>query len=226
MGAAAAGFGLGLSLIVAIGAQNAYVLRQGLLRSHVLPVVLVCAVSDAVLIVAGVAGAGALVSSAPGLLEVVRWVGAAFLLGYAVVAARRALRPAALRPADGGSVSLGAAVTTAAAFTWLNPHVYLDTVVLVGSVGATYGSARWVFALDSLASSSASARSGVTSATLPSSTTAAAPSSRCTAARGEASRLRWCTVTLLPPKNSASSAHTPSTGTTWGRPSGRTDANQ
>ena len=153
MGAAAAGFGLGLSLIVAIGAQNAYVLRQGLLRSHVLPVVLVCAVSDAVLIVAGVAGAGALVSSAPGLLEVVRWVGAAFLLGYAVVAARRALRPAALRPAAGGSVSLGAAVTTAAAFTWLNPHVYLDTVVLVGSVGATYGSARWVFAFGAVTAS-------------------------------------------------------------------------
>lgn len=140
-----AGFGLGLSLIVAIGAQNAFVLRQGLRGEHVLPVVLVCALSDAVLITAGVAGVGALVQQVPWLLVVVRVGGAAFLLAYAALAARRALRPSgdaldADAPTRRGTP--GAVVLTALALTWLNPHVYLDTVVLLGSVAATQGDAR------------------------------------------------------------------------------------
>jgi len=142
-----AGLGFGLSLIVAIGAQNAFVLRQGLLRQHVLPVVLVCALSDAVLIAAGVAGAGVLLESAPGLLRVVGYAGAAFLIGYGLLAARRAFRPAALT-AEGAAPrrSLGATVATVLALTWLNPHVYLDTVVLLGSIANTHGDSRWWFA--------------------------------------------------------------------------------
>ncbi|MCU1543471.1 MAG: Lysine efflux permease [Microbacteriaceae bacterium] len=144
--AALAGLGLGLSLIVAIGAQNAFVLRQGLRREHVLPVVLVCAVSDAVLIVAGVAGAGAVFAVAPDVLTVVTWAGAIFLVGYGVLAARRAIRPTALAAgASSVSTPLAAAVATCLALTWLNPHVYLDTVVLLGSIANTHGGDRWWF---------------------------------------------------------------------------------
>ena len=195
---ALAGLGLGLGLIVAIGAQNAFVLRQGIRREHVLAVVLICITSDAVLIVAGVAGAGALFTAVPWLVAVARWGGALFLLSYAVLAARRALRrpdPDAeglnvdREPVDEGSWdgervpvhdstsptgsagagSLGsstlaveaptatalaapessrllAVVGTALALTWLNPHVYLDTFVLLGSVGSSHGPARWAFA--------------------------------------------------------------------------------
>ncbi|MDO9408368.1 LysE/ArgO family amino acid transporter [Patulibacter sp.] len=141
-----AGFGFGLSLIVAIGAQNAFVLRQGLRGEHVLLVVLTCALSDAVLIVAGVAGAGAVLEEAPGLESVVRVAGAAFLLGYAVLAARRAWRPSALT-ADAGGPGAGRAATFGAvmALTWLNPHVYLDTIVLLGSVADAHGDGRWAF---------------------------------------------------------------------------------
>lgn len=148
--AAVAGLGLGLSLIVAIGAQNAFVLRQGLLGRHVAPVVAVCVASDAVLIVAGVAGAGAALAAAPSLLGVVRIGGACFLLGYAALAARRAWRPgsAALRPTDepGDGRGLLPVLATCVALTWLNPHVYLDTVVLLGSVAAGRGGQRWWFA--------------------------------------------------------------------------------
>jgi L-lysine exporter family protein LysE/ArgO len=151
--AAAAGLGLGLSLIVAIGAQNAFVLRQGLLGEHVAAVVGICIASDAVLIVAGVAGAGAVLSAMPGALVVVRLAGAAFLLGYGALAARRALRPvgAALRAEDAAGAAgrrrgLLPALATCLALTWLNPHVYLDTVVLLGSVGAGRGGQRWWFA--------------------------------------------------------------------------------
>jgi L-lysine exporter family protein LysE/ArgO len=144
--AAAAGLGLGLSLIVAIGAQNAFVLRQGLRLEHVAAVVAVCLVSDAVLIVAGTAGAGALVTRAPDVLTVVCFAGAAFLLVYGLMAARRALRPAALvTEAAGRRVGLVATVTTCLALTWLNPHVYLDTVVLLGSLAGTYDDRRWWF---------------------------------------------------------------------------------
>jgi len=147
--AALAGLGLGLSLIVAIGAQNAYVLRQGLRREHVLAVVLICALSDLVLIGLGVAGAGFVFDRVPWLTTAVRFAGAAFLLVYAILAARRALRPAkGLDAADTPARStLAVVITTSLALTWLNPHVYLDTVVLLGSIASTHGDDRWWFGL-------------------------------------------------------------------------------
>lgn len=148
LAAALTGLAFGLSLIVAIGAQNAFVLRTGLRRTHVLPVVAVCALSDAVLILAGVGGLGTLVDRHPAVLTVARIAGAAFLLGYAVVAARRALRPGAVLTAEDGDAAparVWPVVATCLALTWLNPHVYLDTVVLLGSVAGTHGDARWWF---------------------------------------------------------------------------------
>lgn len=189
----AAGLGLGFSLIVAIGAQNVFVLRQGIRREHVFAVAAICAVSDAVLIAAGVGGMGAALQAAPWLVGVARWAGAAFLVGYAFLAARRALRGtetglvvgedasagptggrvarSAYRDRDGrGGLGTGAGasssttgvatrtavlpvVLTCLALTWLNPHVYLDTVVLLGSVGATHGDERWIFALGAMLAS-------------------------------------------------------------------------
>ena len=144
--AALSGMGLGLALIVAIGAQNAFVLRQGLRGEHVVAVVAVCALSDLVLIAAGVAGTGALLDRAPGAVTVIRWAGAAFLLAYGAVAVRRAVRPAgALLTEAAQRTPLLPTVLTASALTWLNPHVYLDTVVLLGSVAAAQGDLRWHF---------------------------------------------------------------------------------
>jgi L-lysine exporter family protein LysE/ArgO len=152
--AVAAGLGLGLSLIVAIGAQNAFVLRQGLRVEHVAAVVAVCIASDAVLIAAGTLGAGTAVVRVPWLLTAVCLGGAAFLLGYAVLAARRAIRPAALlTDAAGARAGLAVTVVTCLALTWLNPHVYLDTVVLLGSLSGTYGDQRWWFAAGAAAGS-------------------------------------------------------------------------
>jgi L-lysine exporter family protein LysE/ArgO len=139
-----AGLGTGLSLIVVIGAQNALVLRQGVLRQQVPAIVAICAGSDAVLIALGVGGVGAAFTAWPAALTAVRWVGAAFLVGYGVLAARRVLRPSTLRPAD--AAEAGAVIVTCLALTWLNPHVYLDTVVLLGSVAAGRGGQRWWFA--------------------------------------------------------------------------------
>jgi len=138
--AAAAGFALGLSLIVAIGAQNAFVLRQGLRREHVGPVVAVCALSDAVLIVAGVMGFGSLAEAAPWIAPVMRWGGAAFLLVYGAMALRSAWRGGgALAAAEGRPpVSLGRTLAICLALTWGNPHVYLDTLVLMGSISAEW----------------------------------------------------------------------------------------
>ncbi|WP_246003068.1 LysE/ArgO family amino acid transporter [Nocardia tenerifensis] len=143
--AALSGLGFGLSLIVAIGAQNAFVLRQGVQGQHIFAVVTVCALSDVVLIAAGVGGFGVVVQSVPAVLTVVRYAGAAFLLGYAVLAARRAFASSALTAGPAGTtVALGATVATCLALTWLNPHVYLDTVVLLGSFANTYASPdRW-----------------------------------------------------------------------------------
>jgi len=156
--AAVAGLGLGLALIVAIGAQNAFVLRQGLLGKHVAAVVAVCIGSDIALLAAGVAGAGAAIAAVPSLITAVRTVGAAFLLLYGLLAARRAFRPradASLRPEDAAVARRGLApvVLTCLAFTWLNPHVYLDTVVLLGSVAADRGGQRWWFAAGAAAAS-------------------------------------------------------------------------
>jgi L-lysine exporter family protein LysE/ArgO len=145
--AAASGLALGSGLIVAIGAQNAFVLRQGLRLEHVAAVVAVCALSDVALIVAGVLGAGSVLSRVTWLVPVVCFAGAAFLLGYGLLAARRAWRPGALlSEATGVRVGLAATVGTCLALTWLNPHVYLDTVVLLGSTASTYGEHRWEFA--------------------------------------------------------------------------------
>ncbi|MFE1956205.1 MULTISPECIES: LysE/ArgO family amino acid transporter [Streptomyces] len=147
--AAAAGFGTGLSLIVAIGAQNAFVLRQGIRRDAVLAVVGICALSDAVLIALGVGGVGALVVAWPGAVTAVGWIGGAFLLCYGALAARRVLRPgdAALQTEGDSTGSRRRAVLTCLALTWLNPHVYLDTVLLLGSVAADRGPLRWTFGL-------------------------------------------------------------------------------
>jgi len=140
------GFGLGLSLIAAIGAQNAFILRQGLMRAHVFVLCLICALADAVLIVAGVAGLGSLVAQSPALITGVTVGGAIFLLGYAALAFRRALRPGILQAARHGERDLGRAVMACLAFTFLNPHVYLDTVVLLGGLSAGFeGTARAFF---------------------------------------------------------------------------------
>src|SRR4051794_33597422 len=145
--AALSGLALGLGLIVAIGAQNAFVLRQGLRLEHVTAVVTVCAASDLALIAAGVLGAGAALSRVPWLIPAVCFAGAAFLLAYGFLAARRALRPASLAPdAAGARTGLAVTVLTCLALTWLNPHVYLDTVVLLGSMSSTFGDHRWQFA--------------------------------------------------------------------------------
>jgi L-lysine exporter family protein LysE/ArgO len=142
-----AGFLLGGSLIIAIGAQNAFVLRQGLLKQHVLPLVLFCAVSDAALILAGVAGFGEAIKAAPALLKAVTWGGAAFLVWYGYTAFRRAMQASVLEAGQGGGMPLSKALAQCAAFTWLNPHVYLDTVVLVGGLSTTFGENRWSYAL-------------------------------------------------------------------------------
>jgi L-lysine exporter family protein LysE/ArgO len=133
---AATGFALGATLIIAIGAQNAFVLRQGLRREHVGPIVAFCAASDAILMAAGVAGIGTLLKAWPPLATVLTAGGGLFLLGYGLRALRRAMHPSHLDAASGGPMSLAAALAQAAAFTLLNPHVYLDTVLLVGSVGS------------------------------------------------------------------------------------------
>ncbi|WP_280273654.1 LysE/ArgO family amino acid transporter [Nocardia wallacei] len=203
------GLGFGLSLIVAIGAQNAFVLRQGIRGGHILAVIAVCTLSDVVLISAGIGGAGAFLTTTPVLMEVVHYVGGAFLLGYAAIAVRRALSPGSLRtapdprvppspsdaaasvdtasmgntigtvdvatapaePRAAGASTLSAsvvpthprntddrstlvrAVLTCLALTWLNPHVYLDTVILMGSFGNTYGRDRWAFAAGAMIAS-------------------------------------------------------------------------
>ncbi|CUH40254.1 Arginine exporter protein ArgO [Jannaschia seosinensis] len=130
------GFGLGLSLILAIGAQNAFVLRQGLRGEYVLPVVLTCAFSDAVLISAGIAGFGAVIGTVPWVLPVFRWGGAVFLIVYGARAAWSAWCGGAVMRPDGEAGGLRRAVLTCLALTWLNPHVYLDTVILLGAIGA------------------------------------------------------------------------------------------
>jgi L-lysine exporter family protein LysE/ArgO len=133
------GFFTGLSLILAIGAQNAFVLRQGIRREHVGWVVAICAVSDATLIVAGVAGFGVVTEALPWLAPAMRWLGVAFLLVYGALRFKAALRGGeALRPAEGGQVPLGRVVATALLLTWANPHVYLDTMVLLGSISTQH----------------------------------------------------------------------------------------
>ena len=142
-----AGFLTGLSLIVAIGAQNAFVLRLGLMQAHVGIAVAICAASDALLIIVGTAGMGALVQSHKSVLRVVAWFGALYLLYFAFSAAKRVVKTESLNAAETNVMSKKAVVLSVLGFTWLNPHVYLDTVLLVGSIGSQFGSNRWWFAL-------------------------------------------------------------------------------
>ena len=141
------GFFSGLSLIVAIGAQNAYVLRLGLMRTYVGIAVVICALSDAILIIAGTAGMGALVSQNQILLKIISWVGAGYLLFYGASAFWRARKPNVLLPTEQELPNKRKVILAVIGFTWLNPHVYLDTVLLLGSIGSQFGSDRWWFAL-------------------------------------------------------------------------------
>ncbi|MCU9849670.1 LysE/ArgO family amino acid transporter [Defluviimonas sp. WL0024] len=146
LAAGLSGFQVSVGLIMAIGAQNAFVLRQGLRREHVLACVLFCATSDAVLIATGVAGFAAASAVAPWLGQALRWGGVAFLLAYGLRAGWSALRGGgALAPRSAGPGALGPVLTTLAAITWLNPHVYLDTVVLLGSIAAQYPGREMAF---------------------------------------------------------------------------------
>lgn len=145
----AAGLLTGLTLIVAIGAQNAFVLRQGLRREHVGLVVAICALSDVVLITAGVAGIGTIVERAPWAIDLIRWLGVAFLTWYGVSSLLRARKAGSLDAGNGGpATTRRGAAARALALTWLNPHVYLDTVLLLGTIANNEGeTGRWWFAV-------------------------------------------------------------------------------
>lgn len=141
------GLATGLGLIVAIGAQNAFVLRQGLANAYVLPVVLACAISDALLIVIGVMAFGKVAALLPWLDPVMRWGGALFLFVYGAASLRSALRSSeTLQAAPARSAGLGRTLAACLALTWLNPHVYLDTVVLLGTISTRFAGAEMVFA--------------------------------------------------------------------------------
>ena len=141
------GFLTGLSLIIAIGAQNAFVIRQGLTKRHVLLVVSICAISDALLILLGIAGLGALISRLPWLLETIRWFGVAYLIWFGIRSLRSAFSNQALDASGVQSGSAKTVVLSVLGFTFLNPHVYLDTVILLGSIGNQFGDDRWWFGL-------------------------------------------------------------------------------
>ena len=159
--AVVAGFGLGASLIVAIGAQNAFVIRQGVLGQHIFWVCLFCSLSDAALIWSGTYGLSVVLSVFPSLLSIMRFGGAAFLIWYGVMAFRRALHPEAMADSARNGQSLHSVLALCVALTWLNPHVYLDMVVLIGSIansrpqgeqapfagGASLASFAWFFAI-------------------------------------------------------------------------------
>jgi L-lysine exporter family protein LysE/ArgO len=147
------GFVASFTLIAAIGAQNAFVLRQGIRREHVLPVVALCTVSDIVLISAGIAGVGALISAHPSALNIAKFGGAAFLVGYGLLAARRAWRPSSLTPSESAPARLIEVLVTCAALTFLNPHVYLDTVVLLGALANEHRDERWLFGVGAVTAS-------------------------------------------------------------------------
>ena len=147
------GFIASFTLIAAIGAQNAFVLRQGIRREHVLPVVALCTVSDIVLISVGIAGVGALITAHPSALNIAKFGGAAFLVGYGLLAARRAWRPSSLTPSEKAPARLIEVLVTCAALTFLNPHVYLDTVVLLGALANEHRDERWLFGVGAVTAS-------------------------------------------------------------------------
>lgn len=145
---------VGLSLIIAIGAQNAFVIRQGLARQNVFLVATICAVADAVLIAAGIAGLGAVISSLPWLLEGIRWFGVAYLTWFGITAVRSVFKTQKLEEGDEQpTVSIKTIVLTTLGFTLLNPHVYLDTVILVGSVANQFEDNRWIFGFGAMTAS-------------------------------------------------------------------------
>jgi L-lysine exporter family protein LysE/ArgO len=150
---ALAGLAFGLSLIVAIGPQNTFVLVQGVRRRHVALVVGTCAVSDVLMIAVGVAGAGAVLAGRPLLENVLTGAGVAFLLAYGALALRRAVRPSAVAVDGPATQSWRAALLTCLAFTWLNPGVYVDTVFLIGPVSHAHAGQRWAFAEGAMAAS-------------------------------------------------------------------------
>jgi L-lysine exporter family protein LysE/ArgO len=139
------GFFVSLSLIVAIGAQNAFIIRQALTRQHVFTVVVICAIADASLIALGIAGLGAAISSLPWLLEIIRWFGVAYLGWFGIRSFMSALKTQAMDTTIGQSTSLKSVVLSLLGFTFLNPHVYLDTVILVGGVANQFGEDKWIF---------------------------------------------------------------------------------
>lgn len=145
--ALALGFISGISLILAIGAQNAFVIRQGLLKQHVLPIVIICATSDALLIFLGTGGLGKLIQSQPALIEVIRWFGVLYLSWFALKSIRSAFQSHSLDAKGETTQSLGKAIAICLGFTFLNPHVYLDTVILLGSIANQFGQDKWVFAV-------------------------------------------------------------------------------
>jgi len=147
------GFLASFALIAAIGAQNAFVLRQGIRREHVLPVIAMCTLSDIVLIAAGIAGVGALINAHPGAIDIAKFGGAAFLVGYGLLAAKRAWRPSSLSPSDAAPARLAEVLVTCAALTFLNPHVYLDTVVLLGALANEHRDERWLFGVGAVTAS-------------------------------------------------------------------------
>ncbi len=154
LSAAATGFATAFALILAIGAQNAFVLRQGLMRQHVFWLCLLCAVSDAILITAGVLGFGVLVAQYPSLPQIMAWGGAAFLFAYGALRLRAAWLGAYDMQMGGQSKGLWATLATGAAFTWLNPHVYLDTLALIGAISTAYlGNAKLAFGAGAVTSS-------------------------------------------------------------------------
>ena len=150
---ALSGFATTMALIAAIGAQNAFVLRQGIRGEHVLPVVALCTVSDLVLIFAGIAGFGALVAAHPDVVTVAKFGGAVFLIGYALLAARRAVTPGTLTPSEANPARLAGVLITCLALTFLNPHVYLDTVILLGALANEHRDERWLFGVGAVAAS-------------------------------------------------------------------------
>ena len=143
----------GLSLIIAIGAQNAFVIRQGLTKKFVLLTVLICAFSDALLIALGASGLGALIKSNKNVLEFVRWFGVAYLLWFAFKSAKSALKKEVLNSAGEASADRKSVILTVLALTFLNPHVYLDTVILLGSISNQFGSDKWFFVLGAMLAS-------------------------------------------------------------------------
>lgn len=147
------GFFTAISLIAAIGAQNAYVIRQSLTRKHVLLVVVICALADAVLIIAGIAGLGALITSAPMLMEFIRWFGVAYLVWFGIKSVRSAFKIQSLDAGTAQSAGRKQVVLSILGFTFLNPHVYLDTVILLGSIANQFQSDRWWFGFGAMMSS-------------------------------------------------------------------------